>query len=140
MDIFCLLIVVLINGEKTVVMAIVHLTKSEFEKRVSPLDAGGHGFKYIGDKPALIDFYADWCGPCRMLAPVLDELSEEYDEKVLFYKVNVDEESTLSTYFSIRSIPTLLFISLDGMVQRVSGAMSAQQLRDAIGKYLLKSG
>lgn len=93
-------------------------------------------FKFIGERPAVVDFYADWCGPCNMVAPIMEDLSKEYDEKVDFYKVNVDEENELSAYFGIRSIPTILFIKADGTMNRHTGAMLREQLKKEVDKLL----
>ena len=90
------------------------------------------------EKSVLLDFYADWCGPCKMLAPVLEELSGEYAGKVDIYKVNVDEEEELAMLFGIRSIPTLIFIEQNGTMHRSQGAMGKPQLKEAIEKTLLE--
>ena len=83
-------------------------------------------------RTVLIDFYADWCGPCRQLSPVLDELAKEYSGKLTIYKVNVDNERGLATFFGIRSIPTLLFIPMKGKPQRSLGALSKTELKGII--------
>lgn len=90
------------NGEK-----IVHLTKAEFLKRVMDYENNVNEWKYLGDKPAIIDFYADWCGPCKRLSPILEEIAAEYEGEVIIYKVNVDDERDIATAFGIRSLPTL---------------------------------
>ena len=113
-------------------MATIPLTRELFVKKVSPLINHSSEFRFIGEKPAVIDFYAEWCSPCQMVAPVLEELSDLYDGKVDFYKVNVDEENELSTHFNIRSIPTLLLVGRDGAVQRFMGAMSRERLKSLV--------
>ena len=118
-------------------MATIHLTNEQFIARVADYKANPGDFKFLGDKPALIDFYAEWCGPCKMLAPVLEELSDELAGKVDVYKVNVDEEEELSMLFGIRSIPTLIFIEKGGTMHRSQGAMGKPQLKEAIEKLLL---
>ena len=118
-------------------MATIHLTKQQFIARVGDYRSNPGHFDFLGDKPALIDFYAAWCGPCKMLAPVLEELSDEYAGKVDIYKVNVDEEEELAMLFGIRSIPTLIFIQKDGTMHRSQGAMGKPQLKEAIEKILL---
>lgn len=118
-------------------MATIHLTSEQFIARVADYKTSPGSFKFLGDKPALIDFYADWCGPCKMLAPVLEEVSDEYAGKVDIYKVNVDEEEKLAMLFGIRSIPTLIFIEKNGTMHRSQGAMGKPQLKDAIDKILL---
>lgn len=118
-------------------MATIHLTSEQFMARVGDYKSNPGHFEFLGDKPALIDFYAEWCGPCKMLAPVLEELSGEYAGKVDIYKVNVDEEEELAMLFGIRSIPTLIFIGQDGTMHRSQGAMGKPQLKEAIEKTLL---
>lgn len=117
-------------------MATKILTKEQFTKRVAVMGRSLADFKFIGNKPAVIDFYADWCGPCNMVAPIMDDISKEYDEKVDFYKINVDEENELSAYFGIRSIPTILFIKGNGDIMRTTGAMSRDRLREAVIRLL----
>ena len=110
-------------------MATINLTKGGFERRVADLKQIENNWNFLGDKPALIDFYAAWCGPCKALAPILEELSEEYAGKVDIYKVNVDSEEELANAFGIRSIPTLYFIPMNGQPQRTMGAMPKEQLK-----------
>ncbi len=118
-------------------MATIHLTSEQFIARVGDYRSIPGGFDFLGDKPALIDFYADWCGPCKMLAPVLEDISNEYAGRVDVYKVNVDEEEELAMYFGIRSIPTLIFIEQNGTMHRSQGAMGKPQLKEAIENTLL---
>ena len=89
------------------------------------------------DKPALIDFYASWCGPCKALAPVLEELAAEYGDRIYIYKVNTEESQDLAAAFGIRSIPTLLFIPLEGDPQMAVGAMPKATLKANIDRILL---
>ena len=103
---------------------VVHITKADFLKKVYDFEKNPDEWKYLGSQPAIVDFYADWCGPCRQLSPVLDELAKEYSGKLTIYKVNVDNERGLATFFGIRSIPTLLFIPMKGKPQRSLGALS----------------
>ena len=124
--------------KKTDTMATIHLTTEEFIGRVADFRSNPDKFVFLGKRPALIDFYAAWCGPCKMLSPVLEELSDEYSGKVDIYKINVDEEEELATVFGIRSIPTLIFVPLDGKLQRSQGAMGKPQLKEAIENILLK--
>ena len=118
-------------------MATIHLTNEQFIARIGDYKSNPGSFVFLGDKPALIDFYADWCGTCKMLAPVLEEVSDEYAGKVDVYKVNVDAEEELAMLFGIRSIPTLIFIQKDGTMHRSQGAMGKPQLKEAIEKILL---
>ena len=117
-------------------MATMHLTKGGFLRRVADIENNPNEFKFLGDKPALIDFYASWCNPCQMLAPVLEELSEEYAGKVDIYKVDVDDERDLADIFGIRSIPTLLFIPMEGSPKRTMGAMPKSQLKELLDSML----
>lgn len=117
---------------------IIHLTKAEFLKRVANYEADPSQWKYLGDKPALIDFYADWCGPCRIVTPVLEELAKEYDGQIYIYKIDTEKEQELASVFGIRSLPSLLFIPMDGQPQIVAGAVPKANLKDAIKKVLLK--
>ena len=93
---------------------VVHLTKDEFLQKVYNYEKNPNEWKYEGDKPAIVDFYATWCGPCKMLAPILEELAKEYDGQIVVYKIDTEKEPELSAAFGIRSIPTLLFIPKSG--------------------------
>lgn len=119
-------------------MAIAHLTKAEFSAKIANLDAAISEWRYLGSRPAIVDFYATWCGPCRALAPILEELAEEYAGEVDFYKVDIDREEELAAAFGVRSVPTLLFIPAVGMPQIATGALPKQTLREAIAELLLK--
>ncbi|MFN3952064.1 MAG: thioredoxin [Thermaurantimonas sp.] len=96
-------------------------------------------WKYKGARPALIDFYADWCAPCRMVAPVLEELSEEYKDKIDIYKVNTEVEEELSAVFGIQSIPTFLFIPMEGLPMMQPGALPKNIFKKAIEEQLLQN-
>lgn len=115
---------------------VVHITKADFLKKVYDFEKNPDEWKYLGSQPAIVDFYADWCGPCRQLSPVLDELAKEYSGKLTIYKVNVDNERGLATFFGIRSIPTLLFIPMKGKPQRSLGALSKTELKEIIKDVL----
>ena len=115
---------------------VVHITKADFLKKVYDFEKNPDEWKYFGSQPAIVDFYADWCGPCRQLSPVLDELAKEYSGKLTIYKVNVDNERGLATFFGIRSIPTLLFIPMKGKPQRSLGALSKTELKGIIKDVL----
>jgi thioredoxin len=92
---------------------------------------------FEGDKPCLIDFYADWCGPCKMVAPVLEELSEEFADEINIYKVDTEAEQQLAALFGIRSIPSLLFVPKEGQPQMAQGALPKPQMKKAIQEILL---
>ena len=112
-----------------------HLTKQLFLEKVFNYEKSQE-WKYEGETPAVIDFWAPWCGPCRMVGPIIDELSTEYDGKVKFYKVNTDEEQELGSVFGIRSIPSLLFIPKEGQPKMAVGALPKNALKEAIEKEL----
>lgn len=113
----------------------VHLTAAEFKQKVFNYETEKE-WKFTGDKPVIIDFYADWCGPCKMVAPVLEELSKEYDGKVQIYKVDTEEEQELAQVFGIRSIPSILFIPMDGKPQMTMGALPKESFVQAISEVL----
>src|SRR5512145_3087609 len=116
-------------------MELEHLTKATFKEKVFNFEANKE-WKYEGVKPAIIDFYADWCGPCRMIAPVLEELKTEYEGKLEIYKVNTEEERELSAMFGIQSIPSLLFVPLEGQPQMAMGALPKSTFEQAIAEVL----
>lgn len=113
-----------------------HLTKETFLTKVFDYEKNQE-WKYNGKLPAVIDFWAPWCGPCRTVGPVLEELSEEYSGKVNIYKVNTDEEQELGGVFGIRSIPSILFVPLVGQPKMAVGALPKESLKQAIEKELL---
>ncbi|MBK6937636.1 MAG: thioredoxin [Chitinophagaceae bacterium] len=117
-------------------MATIQLTTQEFKANVFNYDTEQE-WKYQGQLPAIIDFYADWCGPCKMVAPVLEELSEEYKDRLIIYKVNTDVEQELSAVFGIQSIPTLLFIDSAGEPMMQPGAYPKHVLKKIIEEKLL---
>ena len=108
-------------------MSVLHIGKAEFDEKILK-----------SEKPVLVDFYATWCGPCKMIAPVLEELSDEYAGKVDIYKINVDEEEELANLFGVRSVPTLVFIPMGERPQITQGALPKQKLKDIIDNVLLK--
>jgi thioredoxin len=114
-----------------------HLNKETFKQKVFNYETNNE-WKYEGEKPALIDFYADWCGPCKIVAPILEELSKEYENDITIYKVDTEVEQELASVFGIRSIPSLLFIPLNDKPQMAQGALPKESIKDAIEKILLK--
>lgn len=112
------------------------LTKETFLTKVFDYEKNQE-WKYEGELPALIDFWAPWCGPCKMVGPILEELSEEYQGKINIYKVNTDEEQELGSVFGIRSIPSLLFIPKEGQPKMAVGALPKESLKQAIDNELL---
>ena len=115
-----------------------HLNYDGFIKKVWDFEKNPNNFVYKGNVPAVVDFYADWCGPCRMVAPIMEKLANEYEGRLLVYKINVDQEKDLSSVFNITSIPTVLFIPLQGKPKVRVGAMSEADYRKAIEEQLLK--
>ena len=99
-----------------------HLTKETFKSKVFDYE-NNKDWKFEGDKPCIVDFYADWCGPCKMVAPVLEELSEAFSGKLNVYKINTEEEQELASVFGIRSIPSFLFVPVSGQPQMAMGAL-----------------
>lgn len=118
-------------------MATIQLTIEDFKEKVFNYEEEQE-WKYKGAVPAIIDFYADWCGPCRMVAPVLEELSEEYEGQLVIYKVNTEKEEELSSLFGIRSIPTFLFIPLSGSPMIQAGALQKKTFQEIIEERLLQ--
>ena len=101
---------------------VIHINQSEFIEKVYDYKKNPDKWVYEGSKPAIIDFYADWCGPCRRLSPVLEKLAEKYKDKIVIYKVNTDKERELAAAFGITSLPTLVFIPLGDTPQVSQGA------------------
>ena len=117
-------------------MATIQLTTQGFKEKVFNYETE-KDWKYQGALPAIIDFYADWCGPCKMVAPVLEELSKEYEGRLVIYKVNTDVEQELSSVFGIQSIPTMLFIGADGEPIMQPGAFPKHAFKKIIEEKLL---
>lgn len=115
-----------------------HLTTATFKEKVFNFEKNQE-WKFEGKLPCLIDFYADWCGPCKTVAPILEELSKEYDGKINIYKVDTEKEQELSSVFGIRSIPSLLFCPVEGEPQMAMGALPKQTMVQAIDDILLKA-
>ena len=113
-----------------------HLTKETFQEKVFNYEKNKE-WKYEGDLPCLIDFYADWCGPCKMVAPILEELAGTYDGKIRIYKVDTEDQQELAAAFGIRSIPSLLFCPAEGQPQMAQGALPKATLIKAIDEILL---
>jgi thioredoxin len=116
-------------------MKLEHLTIETFKEKVFNFEANKE-WKFEGEIPAIIDFYADWCGPCKTVAPILEELQAEYGEKINIYKVNTEEQKELSSVFGIQSIPSLLFIPKEGQPQMAMGALPKETFKQAISEVL----
>jgi thioredoxin len=117
---------------------VVHLTAQDFKDKVFNYETGKE-WKYEGTLPAIIDFYADWCQPCKMVAPVLEDLALEYAGKIMVYKVNTENEQELASVFGIQSIPTILFVPREGQPQAAMGALPKHTFDKVIKDVLLKN-
>ena len=116
---------------------VIVMTKALFIERVFDYEKSSE-WKYKGKLPAIIDLYADWCGPCRRVAPIMKELAQEYAGRIVIYKVNVDKERELAALFQANSIPTLVFIPTDELPQLMQGATTKENYKQAIDQFLLK--
>lgn len=115
-----------------------HLTAQTFKLKIMDYEKNPQQWVFEGDKPAIIDFYADWCRPCRMIAPILEELAAEYDGKINVYKVDTDAQRELASVFGIESLPTVLFIPMQGKPSAQKGALSKEAYKKIIDEFLLK--
>ncbi len=120
---------------KGVILMAVQLSKESFKEKIFNYEAN-KDWKFEGELPCIIDFYADWCAPCKMIAPIMEELSKEYEGKINFYKLNVDEEQEVASLFGIQSIPSILFIPLNEQPQMAVGAIPKESFRQAIKEVL----
>ena len=125
------------SNEEEKTMKATNITKQDFINKVMDYKSNPSEWKYKGDKPAIIDFYASWCGPCRMLAPILDEIAKEYDGKIYVYKVDTEAETELAQLFGIRSIPSILFVPMDGQPMMMQGALPKAELQKVIEEKLI---
>ncbi len=115
-----------------------HLTKQTFIEKVFDYE-NKKEWEFNGERPCIIDFYADWCAPCRMVAPILEELSSEYEGKVDIYKIDTEREQELASVFGIRSIPSILFVPMGDRPQMAAGALPKESFVQAINDVLLKA-
>ena len=113
------------------------MDKAMFIEKVFDYENNTTEWKYNGDKPAVIDYWASWCGPCRRLSPILDEIAAEYSDEIYVYKINVDEQKELATTFGIQSIPAILFIPMKGTPRFASGVIPQESFRQVIEEFLL---
>ena len=127
------------NSKQTNMAKTIHLTKADFLTKVVNYEKNPEKWEYLGDKPAIIDFYADWCGPCKMIAPILEELAAEYEDQIYIYKIDTEAEQELAAAFGIRSIPTLLFVPMGEAPQMAQGALPKDAFKQAINEVLLKN-
>lgn len=117
---------------------VVYLTDQSFKELVFDYETHGREWKYEGTKPAIIDFYADWCAPCRELSPLLEEVVEEYDGRVVLYKIDTEKEKELTKTMGVSALPTLLYIPMEGKPQVRMGMAPKESLKQAIDEILLK--
>jgi thioredoxin 1 len=123
---------------ETIINQVVHLTAKDFKEKVFNYETGKE-WKYEGSLPAIVDFYADWCSPCKMVAPILEDIALEYSGKIMVYKINTENEKELASVFGIQSIPTLLFIPKEGQPQAAMGALPRHTFEKVIQDVLLKN-
>lgn len=114
-----------------------HLTNAEFKAHIFDYE-NKETFENQYHKPVLIDFYADWCGPCTMLNPTLENMEKNFGDQVAFFKVDADQEQSLTAAFGVQSLPTLLFIPKEGQPQMAKGVVQPDQLKKAIESILLE--
>lgn len=114
------------------------LNYDEFISKIWDFEVDPNDFKYKGELPAIIDFYTDWCGPCKMIAPYMEKFAKEYDGRLKVYKIDVDKEKKLANAFQIRSIPVVMFIPVDKQPMIQLGALSEEHYRQIIEENLLK--
>ena len=126
------------NPKNNKKMKAIELNNAAFKSQIFDYSENAKEWKYKGDKPAIIDFFATWCGPCKMMAPVMDTLAQEYEGKVDVFKVDVDKEEELAALFGVRSIPTFVFIPKEGSPKLMTGGMGIDQMRRLIDENLLK--
>ncbi len=112
------------------------LTASDFRKKIMDYESHPDEWVFAGSRPAIIDFYATWCGPCKMMAPMVESLAGKYAGKIDFYKVDIDQEPELASVFGIRSIPTFLFSPMKGNPTIQMGAMQKEDFEEIIGKVI----
>lgn len=125
------------QNKETAPSKVQHITYQDFLSKIWDFEKNSDVFVFKGKTAVIVDFYADWCGPCRRVAPIMEKLANEYDGKLTIYKVNVDQEKELASAFQVRSIPTLLFIPLKGKPMMQTGAMSETELKKIIEERLI---
>ncbi len=116
---------------------VIQMNKAMFIEKVFNFEENPNEWKFRGDKPCIIDFYADWCGPCKKVAPVMAELAEQYKDQIVIYKVNTDQERELAQIFNIRSIPSILYCPAQGQPQMTMGALPKDEFEKMIKELLL---
>lgn len=115
-----------------------HLTIETFKEKIMNFETVKEGWEFQGELPAIIDFFAQWCSPCKILSPILEELSKEYDGKINIYKIDTEDQQELASMFGIRSIPSMLFIPMKGEPQMSVGLLPKNKIKEVIEDILLK--
>lgn len=116
----------------------VEMTKEMFLTKVMNYEENTEEWVYLGDKPCIIDFYANWCGPCGFVAPILEQVAEEYKDRIDVYKVNTETEQELAGVFGIRSIPSFLFCPTDDKPDMIVGVLDREKFEHYIKEFLIK--
>ena len=116
----------------------IYLSTADFKRKIWDYEANPQEFVYQGELPCVIDFYADWCKPCKIVAPIMDELADYYDGKVIIYKVNTDKERELASVFQVNSIPAILFAPMNGKPAMQPGALAKEDYIKIIDEFVLK--
>jgi thioredoxin len=116
---------------------VIQMNKAMFIEKVFNYEASPDKWVYIGDKPCIIDFYADWCGPCKRVAPIMSELAAQYKDDIVIYKVDTDKEKELAGVFNIRSIPSILFCPTEGQPTMTMGAQPKAEFEKLVKEVLL---
>ena len=127
-----------IYAGKTNDVVVQKLTKADFYQKIMDLEKGSNGWKYNGKLPCIVDFYADWCGPCRQASPILDELAQKYKGQIVVYKVNTDEEKELARAFRIQGIPAFLWVPLNDKPTMSSGIANSKEETRAMFEKMIK--
>ena len=126
-----------VAGDETI-GEVITLDKADFIKKIYNYEKNTESWVYEGKYPCIIDFYADWCPPCKLVEPILKDLAKEYKGKIIIYKINTDNERALASAFGIRSIPTYFFIPAKGDPQATAGALPREKFLEIIDEFLLK--
>lgn len=137
-----LLLAIFINvssafAQETEKIAPEHLTVETFKEKIFNYEKNPENWVFEGDKPCMVDFYADWCKPCKLIAPIMEELAHEYNGEINVYKVNTEKQRELSRVFGIKSIPAVLFIPMEGKPQMSTGALPKESFKQVIDEFLL---
>ena len=117
-------------------MAITQLTKTEFSEKIATIDSAISEWHYLGSRPAIVDFYATWCGPCRQFAPNFHAVAAKYNGKAAFYSIDVDQNPRLAAQYNIQSIPTVVYVQPDGTTTSTSGYLDRSEFDNAVAALI----